>query len=154
MIDRTPEEQAQPISLQEIISEFDFLGDSEAQIDYLIDLGLELAHISDTYKTEQYRVHGCQSNVWLKTEFDPDSGTLDLQAESDAMIVSGLIAILLACYQGKTAPEILEFDILGTFNRLGIDRHISPQRKNGLNGMVQKVRAAAMEQIQQKLSDV
>lgn len=63
------------------------------------------------------------------------------------MIVSGLIVVLLACYQGKTATEILEFNPAEVFNRLGIDRHISPQRKNGLFGMIQRIRQAAQHQL-------
>lgn len=143
MIERTSDNSVPPLTLQEIVNEFDFLGDQEAQIEYLIDLGLDLPPLPAEYKTEQYRVHGCQSNVWMHTEFTPDTDQLQLQAESDAMIVSGLIAILLACYQGKTPQEILALDIHAVFNRLGIDRHISPQRKNGLNGMVQRILQAA-----------
>jgi len=150
MIDRNPSEQTPAISLQELIDEFEFLGDQESQMDYLIDLGLELSPLAEAEKTEANRVHGCQSNVWMVTRFDPETHRLSLQAESDAMIVSGLIAVLLACYQGKTAAEILEFDILNVFQQLGIDRHISPQRKNGLNGMVNRVREAAhYHQLQQ-----
>lgn len=147
MIDQTRPEPLQLPTLQEIIDEFEFLGDREAQIDYLIDLGLELSPLPEEAKTEQNRVHGCQSNVWMLTDFPPDTGRLHLRAESDAMIVSGLIVVLLACYQGKTATEILEYNPAEVFNRLGIDRHISPQRKNGLFGMIQRIRQAAQHEL-------
>jgi len=148
MIDRTEEHPEKPITLEEIFDEFEFLGDSEAQMDYLIDLGLDMPKLPDSAKTEQNFVHGCQSQVWMLTEFEEnDDSRLDLQAESDAMIVSGLIAILIAAYHRKTPEEILELDIHGIFDRLGLDRHLSPQRKNGLNGMVNRIlQAARVEQ--------
>ena len=148
MIDRPSHEPTPALSLQEIVDEFEFLGDQEAQMDYLIDLGLDLTGLDAADKTEANRVHGCQSNVWMVTQFDPETHRLALQAESDAMIVSGLIAVLLACYQGKTAEEILAFDILVVFQQLGMDRHLSPQRKNGLNGMINRIREAAHYHLQ------
>lgn len=147
MIDQTRSESQEHPTLDEILDEFDFLGDSEAQIDYLIDLGLELPALSAEAKTEQNRVHGCQSNVWMLTDFAGEEQRLQLQAESDAMIVSGLIVVLLACYDGKTPTEVLETDLVSILNRLGIDRHISPQRKNGLNGMIQRIRESARQQL-------
>lgn len=131
--------------LEEIYAEFDFLGDSDDQINYLIDLGLDLPKLSPEKKTEQNRVHGCQSQVWMTTEFDSEHSQLNLQAESDAMIVNGLIVVLMAAYQQKTPQQILELDIHAIFDRLGMDRHLSPQRKNGLNGMVQRIRSAAQQ---------
>ncbi len=147
MIDQTRQESVELPTLEEILDEFDFLGDSEAQIDYLIDLGLELPALPAEAKTEQNRVHGCQSNVWLLTNYAGEDQRLQLKAESDAMIVSGLIVVLLACYHGKTPVEVLETDLVTILNQLGIDRHISPQRKNGLNGMIQRIRESAQQQL-------
>ena len=134
-------------SLQEIYDEFDFLGDSEAQMEFLIELGLDLPAISDSLKTEQYRVHGCQSNVWLDVEFLGEPAVMHLVAESDAMIVNGLVAILMAVFNGKTAQQCLDTNVREILDRLHLDRHLSPQRKNGLNGMVQKIREAARQQL-------
>ncbi|WP_237228071.1 SufE family protein [Rubinisphaera sp. JC750] len=148
MIDRIRQNETPPLTLQDIIDEFEFLGDREAQIDYLIDLGLELPPLEEEFKTEQFRVHGCQSNVWMTTDFDENDRRLHLRAESDAMIVSGLIAVLVACYDGKPPQEVLDLDIRDVFSRLGIDRHISPQRKNGLNGMIQRILGAAQAELE------
>lgn len=147
MIDRLRDEQKSLTSLEEIIDEFDFLSDSEAQIEYLIDLGLDLPNIPESIKTEQYRVRGCQSNVWMDIEFTDDPAKMNIKAQSDAMIVNGLIAALLAIYNGKSATDSLETDVKKIFDRLGLDRHLSPQRKNGLNGMVQRIREAARLQL-------
>ncbi len=147
MIDRLREEPVTLSSLEEIIDEFDFLDDSEAQIEYLIDLGLDLPAIDESLKTEQFLVHGCQSNVWLDVEFVGNPALMLIKAESDAMIVNGLVALLMAIFNGKTAEEAVEINVREIFDRLGLDRHLSPQRKNGLNGMVQRIKVAARQQL-------
>ena len=147
MIDRLREEPVTLSSLEEIIDEFDFLNDSEAQIEYLIDLGLDLPAIDQSLKTEQFLVHGCQSNVWLDVEFIGNPALMLIKAESDAMIVNGLVALLMAIFNGKTAEEAVEINVREIFDRLGLDRHLSPQRKNGLNGMVQRIKVAARQQL-------
>ena len=149
MIDRLRKEPVILSSLEEIIDEFDFLDDPEDQIEYLIDLGLDLPAIDESLKTERYLVHGCQSNVWLDVEFVGEPATVLIKAESDAMIVNGLVALLMAIYNGKTAEEVLAIDIRQIFDRLGLDRHLSPQRKNGLNGMVRRINEAARQQLTQ-----
>ncbi len=137
------------ISVEELIDEFDALGDWEGQCDFLIDLGFELEKLPPEAKVEENRVHGCQSNVWLIAEFqrpdDADEIRVNITAESDAMIVNGLIAILLAVYSGKSPSEILKADVEGIFTRLGLDRHLSSQRRNGLFGMVKRIRAIAAQ---------
>lgn len=147
MIDRLREEPVTLSSLEEIIDEFDFLDDSEDQIEYLIDLGLDLPAIDQSLKTEQFLVHGCQSNVWLDVEFIGNPALMLVKAESDAMIVNGLVALLMAIFNGKTAEQAVEINVREIFDRLGLDRHLSPQRKNGLNGMVQRIKVAARQQI-------
>lgn len=134
----------QSMTIDELIETFESLGDWEAQCDYLIDLGLDLPDFPPEQKTEQNKVHGCQSNVWLIADVKRNGQpTVEIQAESDSMIVSGLIAVLLAAYSGRTPQEILATDIKGIFSRLGLDRHLSPQRRNGLFGMVQRIRDLA-----------
>lgn len=135
-----------PISIDELKEEFELLGDPESQMDYLIDLGFELPKLDPSFKTEANRVHGCQSNVWMVTNYNAEKNQLIIEAESDAMIVNGLVCVLLAAYEGASPREILDFEIAETFKQLGLDRQLSPQRKNGLNGMVQRIRneAAAM----------
>jgi cysteine desulfuration protein SufE len=134
----------QSLTIDELIETFESLGDWEAQCDYLIDLGLDLPEFPPEQRTEQNKVHGCQSNVWLIADVKRNGQpTVEIQADSDSMIVSGLIAVLLAAYSGRTPQEILATDIKGIFSRLGLDRHLSPQRRNGLFGMVQRIRDLA-----------
>jgi cysteine desulfuration protein SufE len=136
--------QVQPMTIDELIEEFDDLGDWEAQCDLLIDLGFELPPFPADEKTEANRVHGCQSMVWLIANVTQDGEpTIELLADSDAMIVKGLITVLLAAFSGRGPQEILDTDIEGIFTRLGLDRHLSSARKNGLYGMVKRIRAIA-----------
>lgn len=134
-------------SLPELIETFESLGDWEAQCDYLIDLGLELPDFPEAERTEANRVRGCQSNVWLVANREGSPPVFEVLADSDSMIVKGLIAVLLASYSGKTAEEILAVDIKQTFARLGLNRHLSSARRNGLAGMVQKIRTIAEESL-------
>lgn len=137
------------MTLDELIEEFDFLGDWEARCDFLIDLGFELPKLPDEEKTEENRVHGCQSNVWLVASMNEknDPATLEFVANSDAMIVNGLIAVLMAIYNGKSPQSILDADVEEIFHRLELDRHLSPQRRNGLFGMVTRIRKIAAESL-------
>ncbi|MAR11412.1 MAG: cysteine desulfuration protein SufE [Blastopirellula sp.] len=133
-------------SLEELYEEFDDLGDWDDQCDYLIDLGFDLPQLPDEAKCEENRVHGCQSQVWLigrRSEETPEK--LEFLANSDAIIVNGLIAVLLAMYTQRTAEEILSTDAESVFARLGLQRHLSPQRRNGLFGMVERIRKLATE---------
>jgi cysteine desulfuration protein SufE len=140
----SPLSSSEATTIPELIETFDALGDWEAQCDYLIDLGYEIPEFPKSARIEANRVHGCQSNVWLITEIKPgDPPMIEIQADSDSMIVRGLIAVLLLAYSGKTAQEILETDIQQIFARLGLNRQLSSARRNGLAGMVQRVRSLA-----------
>jgi cysteine desulfuration protein SufE len=135
------------MTIDELLEEFEELEDWEEQCDFLIDLGFELPPFPEEQRTEQNIVHGCQSRVWLVAEPQHDGATttLTIQADSDAMIVKGLIAILLATYSGKTPEQILETDIEALFARMGLNRHLSSTRRNGLFGMVQRIRDYARQ---------
>jgi cysteine desulfuration protein SufE len=140
----SPLSSSQATTIPELIETFDALGDWEAQCDYLIDLGYEVPDLPESARTEANRVHGCQSNVWLITETKPGNPpAIEIQADSDSMIVRGLIAVLLMAYSGKTAQEILLTDIQQIFARLGLNRQLSSARRNGLAGMVQRIRSIA-----------
>ena len=128
-------------TLDELKEEFAFLGNWEEQCEYLMDLGLDLPKLPPEAKTEETRVHGCQSNVWM-TVAGVD-GTLHVAAESDAMIVNGLVAVLLAIFDGKPYAEALETDEAAAFADLGLDEHLSSARKSGLAGMVRRIRGEA-----------
>lgn len=132
------------MTVDELLDEFDFLGDWEDRCEYLIDLGMELPRLSEDEKTEENRVHGCQSNVWMIVDAArSDETTLDIRADSDAMIVRGLIAVLLTIYSGRTPDEILNTDVQDLFGKLGLERHLSTTRRNGLYSMVERVRGIA-----------
>ena len=139
--------QAPTMTIEELLEEFEELLDWEEQCDFLIDLGFELPEFPTDYKSEANIVHGCQSLVWLVAEPVDEHGvtTIKIQADSDAMIVKGLIAVLLATYSGKTPQQILETDIEGQFERMGLNQHLSSTRRNGLHGMVQRIRKFAAQ---------
>jgi len=140
--------QSEPMTIDEVIEEFEFLGDWDDQCDYLIDLGFDLPKLPEDAKTEQNRVHGCQSNVWLVSEVTSgDPSTVKFLANSDAIIVNGLIAVLMMLFNEKTPQEILATEVEDTFAKLGLNRHLSNQRRNGLFGMVERVRQIAAEAI-------
>ena len=132
----------------DLVDEFEFLGSWEDRCEYLIDLGFELPAMPKEEQTEHNRVHGCQSLVWMTIHPVPsESGEprLEIRADSDAMLVRGLIAVLLTTYNGKTPSEVLDTDIASLFSTLGLDRHLSVARKNGLAGMVKRIREEAMK---------
>jgi cysteine desulfuration protein SufE len=140
----SPLSSSRPTTIPELIETFDALGDWEAQCDYLIDLGYDVPDFPESARIEANKVHGCQSNVWLITKTKPGNPPkIEIQAESDSMIVQGLIAVLLLAYSGKSAQEILDTDIQQIFARLGLDRQLSSARRNGLVGMVQRIRSIA-----------
>ena len=133
------------MTIEELIEEFDDLGDWADQCELLIDIGRDLPNMPDELKTEEMKVHGCQSNVWMVADVKPDAAAIELTADSDAMIVRGLLTVILMVYSNRSPKEIVETDIQAIFSRLGLDRHLSTARKNGLAGMVKRVRGIAAE---------
>ena len=131
--------------LDALAEEFELLGDWESQIQYVIDLGRDLSPLSDAERSDQNKVRGCASQVWLVTE-DLGEGRLGFRGDSDAHMVRGLIAILLRLYSGRGKAEISAFDARAALRRLGLDNMLSAQRSNGLASMVKRIRsdAAAM----------
>jgi len=129
-------------ALEELESEFDLLGDWEERYRYVIDLGRELAPLSEAEHADANKVRGCASQVWLITE-PKAAGTLEFRGDSDAHIVRGLIAILLRLYSGRAPAEILAFDANAAFKQLGLTGALSAQRSNGLFSMVERIRRDA-----------
>ncbi|MEZ6197847.1 MAG: SufE family protein [Planctomycetota bacterium] len=129
------------MDIDRLVATFEFLDDWEERYATIIGLGKKLAPMDDSLKTEATKVHGCQSQVWMVHEKDAE-GRFHFIADSDAHIVRGLIAILLMIYEGKTREEIAAVPIADHFARLGLDRHLSPLRSNGLHAMVARIRAA------------
>lgn len=123
---------------------FALLEDWEDRYRYVIELGRELEALPPTAHTEANRVRGCASQVWLETAIEAAADPrLDFKGDSDAHIVKGLIAILLALYSGRRASEILDADATALLARLGLDSHLTPQRSNGLRAMVDRIRRDA-----------
>lgn len=134
-----------PMALDEICEAFGFFDSWEDKYRFVIDLGKELPDMDPALKTDERLVRGCQSQVWLDARLDPDTGTLNLQLDSDAHIVRGLIAIVLAAYDHRTPQEILEFDMGGLFEELDLLSHLSATRGNGLRAMVETIEAIARD---------
>jgi len=133
--------------IDEIKDGFTFLDDWDDRFQYLIDLGKKVPKMDDADLTEANRVHGCQSNVWLKLNTTPpDNGTgptVDVIANSDAHIVNGLIAVLLSLYDGLPVEQARTADAHAFVKELGLDEHLSPTRRNGLHAMIQRIQALA-----------
>jgi cysteine desulfuration protein SufE len=124
-----------------IADEFGFFDDWEDRYQMVIDQGRRLAPLPDKYRTDSYRLRGCQSVVYFAAEKDED-GTIRFLAESDAAIVQGLVALLLRVYSGRSAAEILATDP-DFLQKIGLDSHLSATRKNGLASMLQAIKSAA-----------
>ncbi|WP_419320727.1 SufE family protein [Caulobacter sp. ErkDOM-E] len=129
-------------ALTELADEFELLGDWEERYRYVIELGRDLAPLSDAERSEANKVRGCASQVWLVTE-PKDDGSIAFRGDSDAHIVSGLIAILLRLYSGQPAGDIAAFDAKAALDRLGLSEALSSQRSNGLKAMVARIQRDA-----------
>lgn len=134
-------------ALDDIRSDFSLLDDWEDRYRYVIELGRMLPPLDETLRTEANKVRGCASQVWLASTRHPaENGTaavLDFAGDSDAHIVKGLVAILLALYSGRPAADILSIDARAALADLKLVEHLTPQRSNGLVSMVERIRADA-----------
>ncbi len=130
-----------PAAFTEIAENLSYLDDWEDRYKYIIELGQALPALADSDKNAATKVNGCVSQVWLVTERVGD--LLSYRGESDAMIVRGLAAILVALYSGRPAREIAETDAIAIFDQLGLREHLSTQRSNGLVAMVNRIRSEA-----------
>ena len=131
--------------LQQIISDFEFLDDWEDRYRYIIELGRTLAPLPDAERTAANKVRGCASQVWLSTRVERQEGQSRFRfvGDSDALIVRGLVAIVIALFDGKTVDEILATDAEALFGKLELSAHLTAQRSNGLRALVDRIRADA-----------
>ena len=125
----------------EVIEEFSDLTDWMDRYQLLIDLGNEQQPLDDKYKTESNLIDGCQSRVWLQADYE--GGRITFSAESDALIVKGIIALLIRVLSGHTPDEILSSDLY-FIDRIGLKEHLSPTRSNGLLAMIKQMRVYAL----------
>jgi cysteine desulfuration protein SufE len=133
-------------SIDEIVENFTLLDEWDDRYRYVIELGRGLPPLPDSAHTDANKVQGCASQVWLVTHVKADGAAgpvLTFEGDSDAHIVRGLVAILLALMSGKPAREILATDALALFDRIGLRENLTPQRSNGLRSMVERIRAEA-----------
>ena len=131
-------------TLAQMTEDFAFLDDWEDRMRYVMELGKELPDLPEADRTAENKVKGCASQVWLVTR--PQAGNdpvIDFAGDSDAHIVRGLVAIVLAAYSGKHASEVAALDAIDTFNAIGLVEHLSSQRANGLRSMVRRIREEA-----------
>jgi cysteine desulfuration protein SufE len=132
----SPREDSADAAQSAIVEEFSFFGDWTERYQYLIDLGRKLPPFPESLRTEENKVHGCQSQVWLVAS--GDRNRLHFQAASDSAIVSGLIALLLRVYSDRSAEEIAKSEPR-FIQALGLARHLSPTRNNGLAAMLNAI---------------
>lgn len=131
-------------ALTELEDEFALLPDWEERFRYVIELARELAPLSEAEHSDENKVRGCASQVWLVSERNPEDSThLRFRGDSDALLVKGLIAILLRLYNDAQPADILAFDIKDALERLELSQALSPQRSNGLASMIDRIRKEA-----------
>lgn len=132
-----------PPSTAELLEAFEDFPEWDERYDYLIDLGRELPELPEELKTKEHLVEGCMSTVWLATSGDQADQPLTIQADSDSIIVKGLIVVVLAFYHQMPAAEVATADIGQFLAKLGLDQHLSPQRRNGLFAMIKRLQSLA-----------
>ncbi len=125
-------------NIETLIENFSMLEDWEDKYQYLIDLGEKLPPLENQFKTDEFKVSGCQSQVWLVPHYD--GKLFSFRGDSDAIMVKGIIAILLTIYTNKSAQEIKEIEVEEIFAKLGLGEHLSSSRRNGMMSMVDKIR--------------
>lgn len=132
--------------IDEIVENFTLLDEWDDRYRYVIELGRALPPMPESAHTDANKVQGCASQVWLISHVTPDGANgpvMTFEGDSDAHIVRGLVAILIALYSGKGAREILATDALELFDRIGLRENLTPQRSNGLRSMVERIRTEA-----------
>jgi cysteine desulfuration protein SufE len=132
-------------TLDEIYGDFDLIDDWEERYRYLIELGKSLEPLPEAARDDAHKVRGCASQVWLVDRLVRDGGETRLffVGDSDAHIVRGLVALVIAIYSGHTVAEIAALDPEPIFTRIGLREHLTPQRSNGVNAMIERIRADA-----------
>ena len=129
------------MTIEELIDNFSFLDGWEEKYQYVIDLGHKLEPLDEKFKTDDWKVKGCQSQVWLVPQIQ--NGVFHFKGDSDAILVKGIISIILLIYNDKTAAEIKNIDVTKIFVKLGLEENLTPSRRNGMLSMVEKIKQYA-----------
>lgn len=127
------------MNIEEVKETFEFMDEWEDRYRFIIDLGRKLPDFDEADQTEENRVHGCSSKVWLV--YDREDDKILFKGDSDAHIVKGLVALILMIFSNKTSKEIIATDANGILNDLGLSQHLSPMRTNGLFSMVERIKS-------------
>ena len=135
------------MTIDELVDNFSFIDAWEDRYKYLIELGGQLPHLDEKLKTEQWKVPGCQSQVWIIPHFINHS--VWFEGDSDAIIVRGIIAVVLIIFKDKPAQEILDIDVEEIFDKMGLREHITPNRRSGMLSMVDKIKYYAKQALGQ-----
>ncbi|AFT69466.1 Fe-S metabolism associated domain protein [Alloalcanivorax dieselolei B5] len=131
------------ITAEDVRDDLEFLDDWEERYRYIIDLGKQLPELPESLRTEDRFVRGCQSQVWLVTDYDDGEGRLYLAVDSDAIIVRGLAAIVLTALNRRSPEQIAAVDMDAFFQDIDLFGHLSPTRGNGLRAMVARIKQEA-----------
>lgn len=126
---------------EELVSEFELFDDWMDKYNYIIELGKELPMIDARYKTSEFLIEGCQSQVWLHADYQ--DGKIVFSADSDAIITKGIVNLLIRVFSGRTPQEIIDDD-LSYLDEIGLKEHLSPTRSNGLASMIKQVKMYAV----------
>ena len=140
-----PISQLMAASIDELIADFDYIDEWEDRYRHVIELGRALPTMNEALKTRVTKVSGCASQVWIHSTVadGPKGKQLKLVGDSDALIVKGLIAVVFLMFAPLTVKEIVAYDALAQFERLGLKEHLTPQRSNGLASMIKRIKADA-----------
>ncbi|MGR3637842.1 MAG: SufE family protein [Shimia sp.] len=130
-------------AFEEIVEDFEFLEDWEDRYRYVIDQGKSMDPLDEAFRVPATKVDGCASQVWLHPKIE--AGVFSFEGASDAMIVSGLIAVLRKLYNGVPVAEVTKVNARAEMTRLGLNEHLSSQRSNGLRAMIERIRLVASE---------
>lgn len=136
-----------PPTPEELLEDFEDIQEWDERYDYIIDLGRELPELPQALQSKEYIVEGCMSTVWLATDFDASTSEVSIQADSDSIIVKGLIVVMLSFFSGMKAEQIVKSDVSEYLSKLGLNQHLSPQRRNGLFSMIKRLRTLATENV-------
>jgi cysteine desulfuration protein SufE len=136
--------------LEEIITNFEYLEEWEDRYGYVIELGKAMPTMPEELQNERTRVHGCVSQVWLASNIETGENGVIIRftGDSDAMIVRGLIAIILAIYSGRTATEIQQADAWDILKKIGLHDHLTQQRSNGISALISRIKSIATKEVQ------
>lgn len=128
-------------AFEEIVNDFEFLDDWEDRYRHVIELGKAMEPLEDAFRVPATKVDGCASQVWLVPK--TDDGIIQFRGDSDAMIVRGLIAVLIALYNGLPLGDVAKVDAQAELARLGLHDHLSAQRSNGVRAMIERIKSVA-----------